>query len=155
LIVGCYLGLRPRQSDSLELETGATKVTVRREGLTSLPFDAAVLAASPELLLTDEGLAMATSNEGAAITRKRPAARGSIAVVRVIWLGRVSHDASPGLVVTARLDKGSIEVGEVRAAEDGLYEVEVRLRNDVAGGDRLLSFAADGIWSPGVLLPVQ
>lgn len=151
------------------LTPGVAKFQVLVDGRAGPAVDVRILPASPAVFVHSRDLAAATTADGSIVTRERPAEAGGWVVFYATGLGRTNPMPENGAIVprATPLDSAAelkVRLGDGDAGEigyaglapgfAGLYQINVRLREDIAG-ELAVRLEMAGEASPaGIVLPV-
>lgn len=151
------------------LPAGMTKLQVLVDGRAGPAADVRIQSAAPAVFVQGRDLAAATLADGSIVTRERPAPAGAWVILYATGLGRTNPIPESGSIVTRatpleagmelKVRLGGREAGNIAYAGlapgfPGLYQVNVRLPEDLAGETDVRLEMAGGASPGGVLLPI-
>lgn len=151
------------------LPAGTTKLQVLVDGRAGPAVDVRILSAAPAVFVQGRDLAAATLADGSVVTRERPAPAGAWVILYATGLGRTNPVPESGSIVTRatpleagmelKVRVGGREAGDIAYAGlapgfPGLYQVNLRLPEGLAGERDVRLEMAGGVSPAGVLLPI-
>ena len=152
------------------LKPAGVIVYVVRQGVRGPDAPIALVAAAPQLFMGADGCVVAQHADYTAITTGSPAQPGETIVVYAAGLGATQPNSAPGEIpkypgqITAALkillDGTAVSQDEIQYAGltpgfAGVYQINVRLPDDVSVNPEIRAAAGDQISAAGVKLPVQ
>ncbi len=162
------------------LTPGTYSVTVVRDGIASCdpsqlpackPVSIAIQEVSPGLFASSPGVASATHMDGSPVNTTSPASPGEIVTLWATGLGRTQPDQTDRLTAQsaapivhlvdfqvlldgAPVDPSRVQYAGVTPHSAGLYQVNVKLPNDLSQNNPEVRFSLAGSMSPtGLHLP--
>lgn len=164
----------PRQINFLipgSLSPGPTRFTVVREGTSGPVISIMLLEVAPSLFELNAETIISTHADGSLITKDAPAGGGEVIILYALGLGHLYPDLSPGQVaigpanlqhkdLRVLVDGDAIDAKRVLYAGAapgfaGLYQVNVRLPDQIAANPEIRISLADQTSKPSLKLPTR
>jgi uncharacterized protein (TIGR03437 family) len=147
------------------LTPGTYSVTVVRDGLASQSVPVVIQEVAPGLFSAIPGFAVATHADGSPVTETAPASPGEVVIFYATGLGRTQPDPSDRatapsaapivhladfqvLLDGTAIDPSAVQYAGVAPFNAGLYQVNVRLPDDLAATNPEVRLGVAGTQSP-------
>lgn len=136
----------------LSVPVGPTTIQIGN----SVPFNITLAAYAPALVTNPPGstTAAATHADSSLVTTTSPAAAGETITIFATGLGAVNSANAVTAAVSATIGGVSAVVNAAVLTQPGLYQVNVKVPQGLAGGNQNLVISVGGVNSPAVALPV-